>query len=105
MGLVILTAILYWVINSVLPGIGAEVPLWLSFSQSQLIGLASFLGGLGLGAFGVANATIQTPSTPPLATEKPDEPTIRDVLTVMAQMQNQINEVRERNSSPQTPQP
>lgn len=74
-GLFIVSLILYYVVNKAMPGIGREVPVWLSFAQDQVADIVAFLSGLGLGAWTVAQTTIKTPSTPPLGDDQlPKQP-------------------------------
>jgi hypothetical protein len=76
----------YW-----LPGFGVTVPAWLTFANSQVVAICTFLAGLGAGSAVVASTTIQGAS-PPLASDKPS--TEEQLLAKLSAMQQEIDALK-----------
>lgn len=69
--LAVFSAVLWYVVNHLLPGLHIAVPDWLTFAQGEIASLVEFLlVGMGLGGGFVAKATLQTPDTPPVDAPK-----------------------------------
>lgn len=73
--LLLVSALLWYIANHLLPGLRQEVPLWLSFAQGEVASLVEFMFvGLGAGGWFVSNLPLKD-SSPPVDSPKILPPT------------------------------
>lgn len=86
-----------FVVTDLLPGIGIAVPAWLTYANTKVVAICTFLAGLGVGGAVVGGTTIQTRETPPLVTDAAalENP---DLAAKVAYLEGQVAELLTRLS-------
>lgn len=87
--------VLPWFTSEFLPNLGINVPQWLTYSSTMFVAGCWYLAGIGTGGAGVAQSTIQTPSTPPLASEI-KKITVEELAAELAQLKAERAAEKER---------
>ncbi len=90
--LVVVSLVMAYVVDSIVPGMGSTAPVWLVFINAELGKLVSFLVGLGLGGITIGATTVATKDTPPLLTGSTDT----DKDAIITELAREMGEMKQK---------